>query len=81
MTTSQLAEQAANGLRQLQVRLEPLHDLSAQARDIHRAASGQTQQHIADLLGHIDRHVLLGFLGGGTQVRGQHQATLHSAQW
>ena len=80
LTAGELAHQATDGLRQLQMRLQPLHDLSAQARDVDGAAGRQPQQHIADLLRHINGHIFLSLLGGSPQVRGEHQAALHRPQ-
>ena len=57
-----------------------VHDLGAEAGNVHGAAGGQTQQHITDLLRHINGHVFLGFLRGGAEVGRQHQAALHRPQ-
>ena len=76
----QLAEQLPQDFRQLQVWLELLHDLGVQAWDVHGAAGRQAEQHVADLLGHVDGHILLGLLGGGAEVGGEDQPLLHAAQ-
>ena len=59
--------------------LELLHHLGGQAGYVHGAAGGQAQQHIADLLGHVHGHILLGLFGGGAQVGREDQALGHAA--
>ena len=80
LAAGQLAEQLAQCLGQLQVGLELLHHLGVEAGDVHGAAGRQAEQHVADLLGHVDGHVLLGLGGAGPQVGGEHQPLLHRAQ-
>ena len=80
LAARQLAQELAQGFGQLQVGLELLHHLGVEAGDVHGAAGGKPQQHVADLLGHIDGHVLLGLLGGGAEVGGEDQTLLHAPQ-
>ena len=77
---SQLADQLAEDFGQLQVGLELLHHLGIEAGDVDRTAGGQAQQHIADLLGHVDGHILLGLFGGGAEVGSEDQPLLDRSQ-
>ena len=80
MTASQLTDEQTDRLGELEMGLEPLHDLGAEAGNVDRTAGRQTQQHITDLLRHIDRHILLGLFRRCTEVGRQHQTTLHRPQ-
>ena len=60
--------------------LEPLHHIGRQAWDVDGAAGWQAQQHIADLLGHIDGHVGLSLFGGGSQMGREDQAITVATQ-
>ena len=80
VASGKLTDEQADGFRQLQMRLEPLHDFGTQTGNVDGAARRKTQQHVADLFRHIDGDVFLRFLGRGTQVRGQNEPALHSPQ-
>ena len=80
LAAGQLAEQLPQGFGQLQMGLELLHHLGVETGDVHGAAGRQAKQHVADLLGHVDGHVLLGLGGAGPQVGCEHQPLLHRAQ-
>ena len=60
--------------------LELVHHFRRQAWNVDGTASGQTQEHITNLFGHIDGHVFLRFFGRSPQVRSQNQPLFDLAQ-
>ena len=60
--------------------LELVHHFRRQAWNVDGTASGQTQEHITNLFGHIDGHVFLRFFGRGPQVRSQNQPLFDLAE-
>ena len=80
LPTTELTHQQSESFGKLQMRLESLHDLGAQPRNVHGTAGGKPEKHITDLLRHIRGHILLSFLRGRTQMGGQHQTTLDRSQ-
>ena len=80
LPTTELAHKQTEGLRQLEVGLEALHDLGTQPRDIHGAPGRQPQQDITNLFGDIHRDIFLSLFRGCSEMRGQDKSSLHSAQ-
>ena len=78
--TSQLADQLAQGFGELEMGLELLHHLWGEARDVDGAAGWQAQEHIPNLLSHVNGHIFLGLFRGRSQVGREDQALLNRPQ-
>ena len=60
-------------------------DFGIDRRGVDCVANDAAHQHVADLLGHLQGNIGLGFLGGGRQVRRADHAVvnqeIHEGRW